>query len=406
MLEGFRVKNYRVLRDVTFGRLWQTQKVEPIGRLSAVIGKNGCGKSTLFDAFGFLSDCLLTDVEQACDARQRGGFQRLVSQGTEGPIQFEVYFRGGREERPITYELTVGIDKTGRPVIESERLRQRRKGQGTGQPFSFLNLNHGHGEVWSGTSYGGNEQAEKVIVKLRNPRQLAVASYGALQEHPRIGSFRDFLQGWYLSYFAPDAARGLPLAGPQRHLSIHGDNLANVVQYMEREHGDVFLETLHRIAQRIPGVRRISTKRSDDGRLLLQFNDRGFEQPFFAQQMSDGTLKAFAYLLLLNDPEPPSFIGIEEPENGLYHRLLSVLVNEFREQKRSQIFLTTHQPYLVDELAPEETWILEKGPDGFSSIRRASDDPLIKNLVDEGLPLGGLWFSDYLDTAPSRSRRT
>ena len=398
MLEGFRVKNYRVLKDVTFGRLWQTQKVAPLGRLSAVIGKNGCGKSTLFDAFGFLSDCLLTDVEQACDARQRGGFERLVSQGSRGPIQFEIYYRAQADSRPITYELTIGVDNAGRPVIESERLRQRRKGQTSGHPFSFLNLNRGEGEAWAGTSYGeGNEQAEKVAVKLRNPRQLAVASYGALQEHPRIGNFRDFLQGWYLSYFAPDAARGLPLAGPQRHLNIHGDNLANVVQFMEREHSLLFQGTLARIAERIPGVERISTKRSDDGRLLLQFNDRGFEDPFFAQQMSDGTLKVFAYLLLLNDPEPPSFIGIEEPENGLYHRLLSVLVKEFREQKHSQIFLTTHQPYLVDELAPEETWILEKGTDGFSSIRRASDDPLVKNLVEEGLPLGGLWFSDYLD---------
>ena len=76
--------------------------------------------------------------------------------------------------------------------------------------------------------------------------------------------------------------------------------------------------------------------------------------------------------------------------------------NEFREhatgQKRgSQIFITTHQPYFVDALDPKEVWILEKGEDGFSQIRRASEDPLVNNLVEEGLPLGGLWYSDYLD---------
>jgi len=120
------------------------------------------------------------------------------------------------------------------------------------------------------------------------------------------------------------------------------------------------------------------------------------------QQISDGTLKVFTYLLLLEDPSPAPFLCIEEPENGLYHKLLEVLAKEFREHatKRkdgSQVFITTHQPYFVDALEPDEVWILEKGADGFATARRASDDDLVKNMVAEGLPLGGLWYSDYLD---------
>ena len=118
--------------------------------------------------------------------------------------------------------------------------------------------------------------------------------------------------------------------------------------------------------------------------------------------MSDGTLKVFAYLLLLNDPNPPPFICIEEPENGLYHKLLESLAKEFRDhatvkKSESQVFITTHQPYLVDSFRPEEVWILRKGVDGFSEIQRASDIMAVKELVEEGLPLGGLWYSDYLD---------
>ena len=136
--------------------------------------------------------------------------------------------------------------------------------------------------------------------------------------------------------------------------------------------------------------------------MLLRFNDKGFQDPFYVQQMSDGTLKVFAYLLLLEDPTPPPFLCIEEPENGLYHKLLETLAKEFREhasgvQGGSQVFVTTHQPYFVDALEPNEVWILEKGADGFSTIRRASDDPIVNNMVAEGLPLGGLWYSDYLD---------
>jgi predicted ATPase len=285
-----------------------------------------------------------------------------------------------------------------------------------------LILNEGKGVAWRGDTEGrqidesdvqfdllnfidtisGEEGKETEVVELDDKRKLGIATLGSLKQHPRIAAFRRFLEGWYLSYFTPDAARGLPLAGPQKHLNIHGDNLGNVVQFMQREHPRRFQTILDRIAKKIPGILKIDTEKSQDGRLLLRFNDRGFKDPFYAQQMSDGTLKVFAYLLLLEDPSPPPFLCVEEPENGLYHKLLEMLAKEFRDHANSQksgsqVFVTTHQPYFVDALAPEEVWILEKGTDGFSTIRRASDDPTVENMVKEGLLLGGLWYSDYLD---------
>jgi predicted ATPase len=259
--------------------------------------------------------------------------------------------------------------------------------------------------VWAGEETletGGEEDTSKNPVELTDPRQLGIATLGTLVEHPRIKRFRDFLKGWYLSYFYPDAARGLPSAGPQRHLNAHGDNIGNVVQFMEREHKDRFQAILDRIAGKIPGITKIDTRVTDDKRVLLRFNDGAFGDPFFAQQMSDGTLKIFAYLLLLEDPDPPPFICIEEPENGLYHKLLETLAQEFRthatgKRNAPQIFVTTHQPYFVDALSPDEVWVLSKATDGFSRIQRVSEIEMVRNMVSEGLPLGGLWYSDYLD---------
>jgi predicted ATPase len=426
-IEGFRIKNFRALKDVSLGRLWNQQKGDPLTSMTAVIGKNGAGKSTLFDAFGFLADCLKLGVEEACDSRGRGGFYKIRTQGQNGPIEFEIYYKEDGNARPITYELSINLDDSQRPYVQKERLRQRRKGKKHGWPFSFLILNNGKGVVWKGDLEGSQidetkedfdlssfvqsiqsdknkkeESKQTEIVELDDLRKLGISTLGSLKQHPRISAFRRFIEGWYLSYFTPDAARGLPLAGPQKHLNIHGDNLGNVVQFMEREHSKRFQTILNKIAEKIPGVNKIDTEKTNDGRLLLRFNDRGFQDPFYAQQMSDGTLKIFAYLLLLEDPTPPPFLCIEEPENGLYHKLLESLAKEFREhatgQKNgSQIFVTTHQPYFVDALEPEEVWILEKKEDGFSKILRASDDPIVKNMVKEGLPLGGLWYSDYLD---------
>jgi len=425
-IEGFRVINYRSLRDITMGKLWNTQNANPLTPMTAVIGKNGVGKSTLFDTFGFLADCLKGGVEEACDSRGRGGFERIRSQGKKGSVEFEIYYKEDGNARPITYELAIDLDSFERPYVKKERLRQRRKGQDRGRPFSFLILNEGKGVAWKGDEVGElvdedqgefdlinfiekfqisetSEESKKTeLFELDDKRKLGIATLGALKQHPRVSAFRRFIEGWYLSYFTPDAARSLPLAGPQKHLNIHGDNLGNVVQFMEREHPKKFQSILQKISSKIPGVEKIRTAKSLDGRLLLQFNDRGFQEPFYAQQMSDGTLKVFAYLLLLEDPSPPPFLCIEEPENKLYHKLLETLAREFREhatarKSGSQVFVTTHQPYFVDALEPEEVWVLEKGEDGFSTIRRASEDSLINNLVSEGLPLGGLWYSDYLD---------
>lgn len=406
IIEGVRVRNYRVLRDVTLGRL-SGQEGEALTPFTVVIGKNGAGKSSLFDAFGFVADCLTHDVETACDLKQRGGFDRLRSQGVTEPIRFEIYYREASNERPITYELAVDLDGSGRPFVCSEALRQRRKGQKHGRPFPFLKLERGHGTVWAGEEAvevegAAEEDPTRSAVELTDPRQLGVATLGTLKEHPRIKRFRDFLKGWYLSYFYPDAARGLPGAGPQRHLNVHGDNIGNVVQYLEREHKARFKSILQRIASKIPGIRSIDTKVTDDKRVLLRFNDGAFADPFFAQQMSDGTLKVFAYLLLLEDPDPPPFICIEEPENGIHHKLLEELAREFRahatgRKNAPQIFVTTHQPYFVDALSPGELWILGKGEDGFSRIQRASDIEIARQMVAQELPLGGLWYADYLD---------
>ncbi len=405
VIEGFRVQNYRALLDVTLGKLSNQQAGEPLTPFTVVIGKNGVGKSTLFDAFGFVADCLSADVETACDMKQRGGFDRLRSMGQDDAIRFEIYYRESPKERPITYELAISLDESGRPFVESEVLKQRRKLQKYGRPFPFLRLDHGKGTVWAGeeaVEVEGEEDRAQTPVELTDIRQLGIATLGTLKEHPRIKRFRDFLKGWYLSYFYPDAARSLPSAGPQRHLNIHGDNIGNVVQFMEREHKARFKTILQRIAAKIPGIDTIDTLETADKRVLLRFNDGAFGDPFFAQQMSDGTLKVFAYLLLLEDPDPPPFICIEEPENGLYHKLLEALAQEFRlhatgKKNSPQIFVTTHQPYFVDALAPEEVWLLEKGTNGYSVIRRVSELEVVKNLVDEGLPLGGLWYSDYFE---------
>ncbi|MGC8494727.1 MAG: AAA family ATPase [Syntrophobacteraceae bacterium] len=399
-LLGIRIRNYKSLKDVTLGQIGYGVGV-PLPPLSCFIGPNGSGKSSLLDAFGFLADCLREGVEAACDKPQRGGFVRLRTQGNFDSIQFDLYYRESLSARPITYNFEVA-DVNGVPVVLREHLRQRRKGQKHGQPFTFLRLERGKGVVWTGEKTEDEEGANQQEIRLEDNDRPGITTLGQLSEHPRIVGLRSYIESWYLSYFIPDAARRLPPAGAQKHLDRTGENLGNVVQYLERNHRSRFDSILERIRKRIPGIEKIETEKSQDQRLLLKFNERGYEDPFFQQNMSDGTLKMFAYLLLLEDPEPPSFIGIEEPENGLYHRLVEQLAREVRRyaeksKGKLQVLITTHSPQFVDALSPEQVWLMEKDENGFTQVKRTADMPIIKAFDEEGIPLGSLWYSEHLE---------
>ncbi len=400
-LLGIRIKNYRTLADFSLGQVTYAQG-DALPRLACLIGPNGSGKSTVLDAFGFVADCLLGGVESACDKPSRGGFDRLRTQGETGPIEFEIFFEDDDPARPIVYLLHV--DQVGGvPAVVRETLRQRQKGETRGKPYHFLKLEGGSGKVWAGQSVELKAQArDSQRVTLVQQDKLGITTLGNLPEHPRIVRIRSYIEEWYLSYFVPDAARALPAAGAQRWLDRTGSNVGNVLQYFQRQHKAEFGGIMARLAEAIPGLKKITPERSKDNRLLLRFDEAGYLDPFYQQSMSDGTLKMLAYAVLLEDPSPRPFIGIEEPENGLYVRLVERLAGQLSSRASrlgspTQILVTTHSPYFVDALKPEQVWLLRKGTDGHTKATRAADMPEVQELTDQGLPLGSLWYSNHFD---------
>lgn len=401
-LLGLRVKNFRALADFKLGQTeYATTKDSALPRLTCLIGPNGSGKSSVLDAFGFVADCLLDGVEAACDKPGRGGFDRLRTQGASGPIEFEIFFEDDDPARPIVYQLHVD-EFDGIPGVVKETLRQRQQEETRGKPYFFLKLERGKGKVWSGQSVGVKaEKSDESKVKLADFDKLGITTLGNLSEHPRIVRLRSYIEQWYLSYFVPEAARTLPAAGAQRWLDRTGSNVGNVLQYYERQYPQEFDTILKRLAKAIPGLKKITPEVSPDRRLLLKFDEAGYEDPFFQQSMSDGTLKMLAYSVLLADPSPRPFIGIEEPENGLYVRLVERLASQFAsratETPHTQLLITTHSPYFVDALKPEQVFMVRKADDGHSIARRAADDPQIVAMTNQGIPLGALWYSNHFD---------
>lgn len=385
-IESIRIKNYKVLKDV---------KVENIQNLAVFLGMNGSGKTTFFDVFGFLNDALVTNVKAALAIR--GGFKEVVSRGQTGDIEFEIKFRPSAKEPKVTYSLSIGLNENKDPIVRKETLRLRRGS--TGSPWKMLDFSNGEGIAISGdySSYEKLKGAKRESQKLDSPDILAIKGVGQFKEFVAVSKLRRLIEDWYVSDFHVEDTRGVKDAGYSEHLSKTGDNLALVAKYMYDNHKDKFNEILEKMRIRVPGVNTIEAEETNDGRIILKFQDGKFKDPFAARYVSDGTIKMFTYLLLLNDPNKHELLCVEEPENQLYPKLLAELAEEFRAYSSStgQVFISTHSPDFLNAIKLDELYCIIK-KDGYSQILKASNSERIRNLYNGGDLLGWLWNQELL----------
>lgn len=384
-IESLIIQNYKVFKYA---------EVRDIPNMAVFLGKNGVGKSTFFDIFGFLHDCLNSNVKTAL--AKRGGFREVISRDQSGDIEFEIKFRASENEPLITYEISIGLEKN-KAVVKKEILRLRR-GQ-YGSPWKVLDFSYGEGMAASGklSSYEDVKLADREKQKLDSPDILAIKGLGQFKEFEAVSMFRRLIEDWYVSDFRIDAARDRHEAEYSEQLSRTGDNLSVVTKYIYDNYPERFQEIVEKMKRRVPGVECVETQETEDGYIVLRFQDGKFKNPFSAKYVSDGTIKMFTYLVLLNDPQRHALLCVEEPENQLYPELLEVLAEEFRAYAsgEGQVFVSTHSPDFLNAIELDEIYILVK-EDGFTKIVKAVDNYLVKSLYDAGDLPGALWKQGLL----------
>lgn len=383
-IESIEIKNYRLFRDA---------KLSNIPRLCVLVGANGTGKSTLFDVFSFLKDALSMNVGKAVS--KRGGYKELASRGgaqqaIELSIQFRLDITG--HERLVTYVLKIEPDNLGRAVVAREILRYKRGANG--KPFHFLDFAYGRGYAITNEEdfYKADEALNREEQVLDAPDILSVKGLGQFERFKAASAFRLMIENWHISDFHVSDARPSQEDGFAEHLSSRGDNLALVANYLFEHHPDRCARVLQAMQRRVPGVSVVEPKQTEDGRLVLRFQDGSFKDPFVARHVSDGTIKMFAYLVLLNDPKPYTLLAVEEPENQLYPELLPELAEEFRDYARrgGQVFISSHSPDFLNALGLDEIYCLRK-VDGFTTVTQASESENLRALFDAGDLPGYLW---------------
>ncbi len=393
-IEAIRLKNFKAFQDA---------ELTDIPSLCVVVGANGTGKSTIFSVFGFLRDALTSNVNTALmKLGGSRGIKEVRSRNANGPIEIELKFRAKPDSPLTTYFLQIN-EKGGKALVEREILKYRRGS--SGQPWHFLDFSKGRGtavtnELDSVTDVGDLNREEQV---LKSPDILAIKGLAQFERFPAVMALGNLIENWHVSDFHISKARPEQEAGYAENLSREGENLSLVIQYLHSNHPEVFERILDLLKKRVPGILDVDSKTTEEGRVLLKFQDGVFEDPFLARYVSDGTIKMLAYLTLLYDPNPHPLLCVEEPENQLYPKLLWELAEEFRSyaNRGGQVFVSTHSPDFLNAARLEEVFWLVK-TDGYTQICRAKDDVQLATYMAEGDQMGYLWEQGFFVGADPR----
>ena len=390
-IERIRIKNFRAFKDV------EMRDVPPFAIL---VGANGTGKSTLFSVFGFLRDAMDTNVRTAL-AKLGGsrGFHEVVSRDAHGPIDIEIKYRLKPGTPLVTYRLVIDV-ADGIPVVDRELLAYRRFPRGG--PWHFLDFKRGKGYAVTNEAEDVEDasELERDHQSLKSPYVLAIKGLAQFERFPAVVALGNLVEDWHVSDLHISKARAEQEAGYADHLSREGENLPLVIEHLHDEHREVFEQILERLRARVPGMSKVEAKQTEEGRILLRFRDGAFADPFLARYVSDGTIKMLAYLTLLYDPAPHPLLCVEEPENQLYPTLLEELAEEFRAyaNRGGQVFVSTHSPDFLNAAQLDEVFWLQK-EDGYTRIRRASEDAQVAAYMDDGDKMGRLWKQGFFEGA-------
>jgi len=377
---------------------FQSTQLKDIPSMCVIVGANGSGKSSLFEVFSFLKDAMKDNVQKALS--KRGGFKEVVSRGHENEeIELTIQFRMpiANVERLVTYQLQI-ILKNNKPLIKREILRYKRSRYGS--PYHFLDFQNGKGYAITNEEKFDkpDEELEREEQILDSPTILAINSLGQFKRFKAANALRQLIENWHISDFHINQARQIQDDGYAEHLSREGENLSLVAQFIYEEHRDIFEQILKKLSDRVPGIQKVEAKTTEEGRVLLKFQDNAFKDPFLARYVSDGTIKMFAYLILLHEAKPHPLLGVEEPENQLYPHLLHELAEEFRSYslRGGQVFISSHSPDFLNAVELDEVfWLIKK--EGYTTIKRAKDDEQIAAFIAEGDQMGYLWKQGFFE---------
>ncbi|RLE64055.1 MAG: hypothetical protein DRJ47_08610 [Thermoprotei archaeon] len=207
-----------------------------------------------------------------------------------------------------------------------------------------------------------------------------------------------FLRGISVYSFTPKYIRARSNVGEKPVMNYYGGALARVILHLYLENRRVFSEIEDAFKSAVPEVEEV-VPHLEGNMVEIWLRVKGLTEPLKPHNISDGTLRLLAFITGLHMSR--GIVAFEEPENCIHPHLLETLVDLAR-RAASQVLVTTHSPYLLDHVKPEEVYIVEKvGVETrVKRLRDAKEVEQVARFLEEGGTLGEAWYSGIFGGNP------
>ena len=379
-IESVHIKGFRSLADVDLSGL---------GGATVMIGANGSGKSNFIRFFEMMSRMLRSRRLAEFVERQGGADDQLYGGARVTPrMEAEIALRTdtGRND----YRFSLAHAHPDRLMFTEEAFRFSAKGYPTDAAWQYLGS--GHREAAIVEAAHGRDRFGNLTRHLTDSNPTTARVIVHLLRNCSVHQFHDTsnTSRFKIKWDVTD----------NNSLRAHGGNLAAVLLRLEREDVRRFDLICRHIQKVLPVFDRFELEESR-GKVELRWKAKGIEKTFGAHLTSDGSLRFFALVTLLNLPPEmlPDVLLLDEPELGLHPAavaLIGGMIKALAEER--QVIVATQSPLLVDAFDLDEFFVLELR-EGRTEVHRLESNRYRAWLEDDFTP-GELWLKNLLGGRP------
>ena len=346
------------------------------GKVTVLVGPNASGKSNVIKALALLA-CIgkaekSEDLQSLCkDCLHFASIEQIFfDPNKEVKIRANLKIKG----QPASYEFSLN----SKGILTDEKVT-------FGDNVLLHRLDKDRVRYLTET--------EGVINVLISQSCLSL-SYPPQDVHPMLREVKDHLGGIYTYSFNADDIRSESPVGFNLSLRRDGSNLAQTLHTLLTSDRSRFIQIENVMKSLIPEIVEINLPVTMDGtRTYLAIREKGIDKILTYHNISDGTLRMLAFVTALY--LGGSLVAFEEPENCVHPHLFETLTDLCRKSP-VQVVITTHSPYLVDQVSPEDLRLVMK-EEGKTRISHVKDVEKIRRLLEEGIWLGEAWFSELIE---------